>query len=189
MSKECVICRGAKFIRLPVYRQPSPLYEPAAPMMMQAEESSRTYPCPECNAQVAAEEKVSILYAESTVRDYGKGSPDMDREVAAELSNVLSRKFLSDNLIEIIKEKRGGDTLFIAKCAIVSPKVATRIERRAFSKMKEFLGSVAESAASSIAVWGSHYTGSEGMISKGQAIDYMRAAFRKHIEDTEVKGV
>ncbi|MEK1908157.1 MAG: hypothetical protein AAAB13_20485 [Pseudomonas sp.] len=188
MSNECVICRGDRFVRLPVYHPISARYDASAAISMKAEESYRTYPCPQCNEKTAAEERVDIVYATEEF----KRAPvpaGAKQDVAHSLSRAIADHLLRKGLIEISEEKRGDDTLFIAKCAVVNPRVATRIERRAVDMMKKFLGNVADRAAEHIAVWGSHYTGNEGMISKGQAIDYMRAAFRKQIEDAEAKDV
>jgi hypothetical protein len=157
----------------------------AVPML--AEESSRTYPCPECNTKTAAEEKVEIVYATEEFKRHPVPA-GAKQDVAMGLSRAVADHLLRNNLIEISEEKRGDDTLFIAKCAVVAPKTATRIERRAFEMMKKVLGRVAESAAERIAVWGSHYTGNDGMISKGQAIDYMRASFDRHLQEAPIKG-
>lgn len=168
-------------------RMPSARFSLASVAMSAiAEESYRTYPCPECNQQTAAEEKVAILYAASEFKR--DPVPDGAKpDIAMSLARSVADKLLTDGLIEIVEEKRGDDTLFLAKCAVVSPKVATRIEKRAYDAMKGVLEKVAEAAERSIAVWGSHYTGREGMISKGQAIDYMRASFDAALKEHEEK--
>lgn len=181
---DCLICEGSKYVRLPVRHRASARF--VAEEMMTMQESYRTYPCPECNAKTAAEEKVAILYAELTRRSFNADDPNLRDAVAKSLANDLARRFLMDGYIDIRKEPRGPDEVsFTARLGVVSPKTCTRIERRAIDKMKEFLSGVANIAAESIAVWGSHYTGNEGMISKGQAIDYMRAAFSRRMRDVE----
>ncbi len=186
-DRECVICSGDKFIRLPVRHRLSPMYLGDADIPIRCEESSRTYPCPECNTKTAAEEKVSTLYATQTVQERDATRGDIISVVAPALANVMARKFLDEKLIQIDQERRGDDVVFIAKMAVVNPKAATRIERRALDKMKQFLGKVADKAADSIAVWGSHYTGNDGSISKGQAIGYMREAFAVSMREAEEK--
>lgn len=181
----CVICNGNKFVKLPVYRELTP-YSSANVVPMMTEESHRTYPCPECNEQTAAEEKVSILYASETVREFKRMPPDAVDHIHRSMSMALADRIRRDGLIEFHSEQRGEETLFVAKMAVVNPKAATRIERRAFDMMRKFLGNVAERAAANISMWGSHYTGNEGMISKGQAIDYMRASFDAALNEHEV---
>lgn len=183
---ECAICSGDRFIRLPVRHMVTARYADMSVRPMLADESSRTYPCPECNTKTAAEEKVEIVYAMEEFKRH-PAPAGAKQDIAVSLSRAIADNFLRKNLIEISEEKRGDDTLFIAKCAVVAPKTATRIERRALEMMKKFLGRVADSAAESIAVWGSHYTGNNGMISKGQAIDYMRASFDRHLKETIIK--
>lgn len=183
---DCVICEGSHYVRLPVRHRPSARFVAEEMMTMTLQESYRTYPCPECNAKTAAEEKVAILYAEQTARSYNTDDPNLKDAIALSLAQTLARRFLTDGYIDIRKEPRGPDEVsFIARLGVVSPKTCTRIERRAIDKMKTFLGNVAGIAADSIAVWGSHYTGNDGMISKGQAIDYMRAAFSRHMREVE----
>lgn len=187
MSSECVICGGNRFVKLPVmWRLSARVFDSAIPMMPAAEEAYRTYPCPECNQKTAAEEKVGVVYADASLKR-GPAPADAKKAIAESLAKAIALHLLKEDFIEIMEEKRGDDTLFVAKCAVVSPKTATRIESRAFDKMKEFLGNVAEEAADCIAVWGSSYTGNEGMISKGQAIDYMRASFDRHLHDAALK--
>ncbi|WP_458395321.1 hypothetical protein [Rhizobium ruizarguesonis] len=182
---DCVICEGSKFVRLPVRHRAS-RFVAEEMMTMTIQENYRTYPCPECNAKTAAEEKVAILYADQTVRTYEADNPDLHAAVSHSLANILAERFLRDGYIDIRKESRVPDEVtFTARLGVVSPKTCTRIERRAIDKMKEFLSGVANIAAESIAVWGSHYTGNDGMISKGQAIDYMRAAFSRHMREVE----
>lgn len=176
--RDCVICQGAKTVRLPVYRKVSFAFDASAALSMDApEEMYRTYECPECSGKQAGEEKVSIVYGETTIRDGYGDEKGVAEVVARELARMTADKLLRDGLIEIKQEKRGNGILFYSKLGAVSPRVVNRIERRAFDKMKEMLGNVLSRAKDSIAVWGSHYTGTEGMISKQQAMDYVEAAF------------
>ncbi len=187
---DCVICQGAGRVRLPVYKKLSMAFDANAAISLDPiEDSFRTYACPECSGEQATEEKVSIVYAESTLsggRVLGT-EPGLMEAVARDLARATAEKLLRDGLIEIKSEKRGEDTLFYSKLGAVSPRAVQRLEARAFDKMKEMLGNVLTRAMESIAVWGSHYSGSEGMISKGQAIDYVDAAFRRHLQDTAAK--
>lgn len=185
---DCVICQGSKTVRLPVYRRVSYAFDANVALAMEKpEESYRTYQCPECSGEQAAEEKVSIIYAEQTVRAPYVDEKGIKDAVSRDLVMATADKLLRDGLIEIKSEKRGEDTLFYSKLGAVSPRAVQRLEARAFDKMKEMLGNVLTRAMESIAVWGSHYSGSEGMISKGQAIDYVDAAFRRHLQDTAAK--
>jgi hypothetical protein len=156
--------------------------------MTDPHESYRTYACPECSSEQAAEEKVAIVYAEQSFRSYGEPEHGVKEAAAKHLAIVSAEKFLRDGLIEISQERRGDDIVFRSRLGVVSPKVVNRIEKRAFDKMKEFLGGVLSKATESIAVWGRDYTGNEGMISKGQAIDYVNAAFRQHLKQQEEKS-
>jgi hypothetical protein len=185
---ECVICQGSEFVRLPVYRRVSARYADApVPLSLAAEEAYRTYPCPECNEKTAAEEKVSTLYATESVRNYGDENFDMQPVVTGNLARAISNKLLKDNMVEIVKEKRGDETLFIAKIGVVAPRTFQRIEARALDKMTEFLRGVTSAASHAISVWGSQYSGDDGPISKGMAIRFMREAFNRHIDDTKEK--
>lgn len=185
---ECVICQGNKFVRLPVYRRASARYIDAAiPLSIAAEESHRTYPCPECNEKTAAEEKVSILYATETIAERGNEPADLQRIVAHSLSKAIADKLLADEMIEISKEKRGDDLLFIAKVGVVSPKTFQRIEERAIEKMTEFLVGVSAEATKNIALWGSSYSGDDGPIAKGMAMRFIREAFDRHIANVKAR--
>lgn len=185
---ECVICQGSKFVRLPVYRKASATYmAEAIPLTMAAEESSRTYPCPECNEKTAAEEKVTVLYATESIRTYGEETDGLDNVAVPALAKAIARKLIDDKMVEISKEQRGDDTLFIAKVGIVAPKTFQRIESRALEKMVEFLRGVTTSASQAISVWGSHYSGDGGPIEKGMAIRFMTEAFNRHLDETRIK--
>jgi hypothetical protein len=144
---ECVICQGARTIRLPVHRMVSYAFDASAALSLDSiEESYRTYECPECSGKQAAEEKVSIVYAEQTVREGYENDPRLVEGVAQNLARATADKLLRDGLIEIKSEKRGEDTLFYSKLGAVSPKGVKRIEARALDKMKEFLGGVLSKA-------------------------------------------
>lgn len=181
---ECVICQGAKTIKLPVCRRVSFTFD-ASESMDAPEEMSRTYECPECSGKQAGEEKVSIIYGETTIRDGYGNEKGVAESVARELARMTADKLLRDGLIEIKQEKRGNDILFYSKLGAVSPRAVHRLEARAFDKMKEMLGNVLTRARESIAVWGSHYTGNEGMISKQQAMDYVEAAFMNQMREAQ----
>lgn len=183
---ECVICQGNKFVRLPVYHRASTRYmDSAIPLSIAAEETYRTYPCPECNEKTAAEEKVSIIYATETVATRGDEPADLQGVVAGSLSRAIADKLLADEMIEIRKERRGDDLLFVAKVGIVAPKTFQRIESRALEKMTEFLRGVTVEAARNISVWGSSYSGDDGPISKGMAVRFVREAFDRHISNVK----
>lgn len=183
---DCVICQGGGYVRLPVYRKTSYTLSPEVLMgALTVEENARTYQCPECRSAQAAQERVHIVYAEEIVRDahrYRENS-GVDEHVARQLATATARKFLQDGLIEIRKEKRGDDIVYRSRIGAVSPRMVATLEQRAIDRMKEFLIGVRETAAAAISVWGSAYTGNEGVISKGQAIDFMNAAFDRHLSD------
>lgn len=188
---ECVICLGERRIRLPIRRRARTSYADIIMGATTIEESYRTYPCPECDKQ-AAEERIHFLYAEEVLRDgVGRYSGhDVDSHVALSLASASARKLLEDGLIEIRKENRGGDIVYRSRLGVVSPRMVATMERRIFEKMRMFLDTVRSKAAAAISIWGSHYTGNEGMISKAQAIDSVAAAFNKALLEArrEIKG-
>jgi hypothetical protein len=185
--KTCPICRGGGHVRLPVYRDVSAFVSKDILMgATSVEEAYRTYPCPECRGQQAAEERVHVIYAEEVIRNGSMYTDDIRNHVAHGLAHASARKMLADGLIEIREEKRGDDLVFLSRIGVVSPRMVATIERRAFDAMTKFLGSVRQKAAEAIAVWGSAYTGNEGMISKGQAMDFVDEAFNRHIIEVQL---
>ena len=190
---ECVICQGARRIRLPVHRPVNPLYVDTDIIMgaTTIEESYRTYPCPECDKQ-AAEERIHVLYAEEVLRDgVGRYSGHgVDSHVALSLASATARKILEDGLIEIRKEERGGDIVYRSRLGVVSPRMVATMERRVFEKMQKFLDIVRSKAAAAISIWGFHYTGDNGMISKAQAIDTVASVFDRALLEArrEIEG-
>lgn len=184
---DCIICSGDRSIRLPVRRRVSATFD-ADIKCSPIGESYRTYPCPECEAEQPGEEKVHFVYAEESIRTYGEPLPEAAKKSVIEhLAHLSARVILEDGLIEVREEVRGDEIMFRSRVGVVHKRVVERIEERAFSKMKEFLGNVSGKAAEAISVWGSAYTGSEGSIEKGQAMRFVRQAFNQHLSETEQK--
>lgn len=181
----CIICSGSGAISLPVRRHAYASYSrdiSCEPI----QEAYRTYACPECQEKQTAEEKVHFLYAEERFRAYGETLPEgAERHILRSLANISARMILQDGLMEIRQETRGDDIVFRSRVGVVHPRVVERIDARALSKMKEFLGDVVDKASEEIAQWGSYYSGTEGPIEKAQAIRFVRQAFDRHIADTE----
>ena len=181
----CEICRGARYVRLPRYRQASIRYEASIVSPEPFEKSYLEIGCPECGKGEETDiVHVSTVGAECSFDSRYEDADKILVHVRENVAEKIAHELLRAGFISFTQEK-GRDRYFetiIARgtLGVVAPDVAKTIEQRATDKMKDFLGDVASSAAAAINVWGSHYGRQE--ISKEMAVRFMREAFTKHLE-------
>lgn len=181
----CEICRGARYVRLPRYRQASIRYEATVPTSEPIQRSYLEIGCPECGKGEETDiVHVSTVGAECSFDSRYEDADQIRNHVRENVADKIAHELLRAGFISFAEEK-GKDRYFETITArgtlgVVAPEVVKTIERRATDKMTDFLGDVASTAAAAINVWGAHYGQQD--ISKEMAIRFMREAFAKHLE-------
>lgn len=154
---DCDICQGRGTIRLPIYRRLSVMAF-AADAMSDVEESSRSYPCPECSdavpfAQVGV---VSSIMAVETRIDDPKYLEHVKRSAAMGLmAEIIKAGYVKvesgpDDTREFRREYR-------VTLGIVSPKQVATLEERVAERQIDVAQEVAAEAEHQINNWGSYY--------------------------------
>lgn len=181
----CEICRGARYVRLPRYRQASVKYEATAITAEPVEKSYLEIGCPECGKGEETDMvHVSVVGAECSFDSRYEDASEISRHVREIVADKIAHELLRAGYISFVEEK-GRDRYFETTIArgtlgVVDPDVVKTIDQRATERMKDFLADVTSSASAAINVWGSHFGQQE--ISKEMAIRFMREAFTKHLE-------
>ena len=181
----CEICRGARYVRLPRYKQASIRYEASIPTYDPVEGSYLEIGCPECGKGEETDTvHVSTVGAECAFDSRYDDPVEIRAHVRANVADKIAHELFRAGFISFTEEKgrdRYFETIIVrGTLGVVAPDVVKTIEQRATDKMKDLLGEVASSAAAAINVWGSHYGRQE--ISKEMAVRFMREAFTKHLE-------
>lgn len=193
--EDCPVCRGAKVIRLPLHQKLT-MTPPKAELSLQAEESSRTYPCPECghkgrhpgiitvSSQQFVDER-SIEASKGEVISYVKKNMAADIGLHLLHEGMISFYESDDALGRKIRGVIGVST---AKAAELLDKAAELLDKETTRKASELLDGIDEEVARQISNWGSFYNGSSGMIDKSVAISFMRQVFRGRMERVRGSG-
>ncbi len=173
----CEVCRGAKTIRLPLYRlkRLSELvhYDP-----MSAEPSSRQYPCPECSETVP-QERLAIMECCVTIDSHYAINPEIMRYAKEDASGSLVSALLDGDFIQF---RRGPDdparrtSSIVATVGVVSKTHVATLEQRIATDREGLTREIIEDASRQIYNWNSHYVGPSGNIPKSQAIMELREA-------------
>lgn len=163
MAKRCEVCRGQRYIRLPIYRETAILSDPfEAPISCEA--SYKQYPCPECSIS-APVERVHLIEAHVRVVLH-KGMPVYGIEHAKRTAAYM----LIDQLERsgAILFRRGTETAedrayevaapLIATLAVASTADAVRIEDRIKADREPYARAIVEEACAQIDNWGSDYS-------------------------------
>lgn len=171
---DCDICRGCGVIHLPIYRRAEFFDVNSSPV---AGEISRSYPCPEC-ANIIPQDRVAIVHHNSHIDSQIEGYPDVMRSVKRDMVCGLAVDLLDSGFIRF---ERGQTDYRLripmrATVGVMSLKHVATLEQRIVDRQEELACEVISEAAKQIRIWGSHYSGDEGKISKGQAVDSVNAA-------------
>lgn len=178
MAERCLVCRGDRVVRLRLYRHVSPV-KFTADLQPTMEETSRQYPCPEC-APTTSEDRVALLKVKGVVaiRTHDR---QFDEHVRKSLAHDLVDAILRAGHITFTKEEPDECTMtetMHATLGIVSAATVASMEERIAERQMEVAAKLAGAAADEIRVWGRDYSGDNGNISKGQAVDAVARAFR-----------
>jgi hypothetical protein len=179
-NDRCPVCQGQKTIRLPLYHSVSASFDPnAVPTIM--EETSRSFPCPEC-APKTKEENVALLKYEATVTTQYEREPGFLEYVQKDMAHNLAHALLRDGHIQFVSLPADDAQLTRvtkATLGVVSANVIASMEDRISERQLEVAARLVPAASRKIRVWGSYYSGDEGSISKDQAVDAVKDAFKE----------
>jgi len=175
MKQPCEICRGARFVHLPIHRQmrvcDGPLISPTV------DATSRTYPCPEC-ADYAPMERMRVLEFRSSL-DSRVDDPRYFEATRRSTAHGLIEGLLQHNLVRFEEGNEDMDRLMIpmrATVGVVSPTVVATLEERVEQRGKAIAREVVEMANKSLSAWGPPY------IAKSNALFFVNEAMRKVLE-------
>lgn len=180
----CDICQGSKHIRLPVASRLTVLTSGASITDTTIEISSKTFPCPQCCGKQVADERIELAGVALTIRD--EYAPEAEKFYKDEAAQVLARHLVKHGSITFEKipaPGRPGQSEVTGVVGLVTRTQINRIEDRVRTEALALMECVIRLALEDIATWGSHYTGLNGQIEKGRAIDCIRAAFAKVKEE------
>lgn len=178
MSRDCEICRGARIVRLPVYRRAEAApFDETVPAI---EQPWREYPCPECGDSVGME-RVAVLDAHTMVDDRPYG-PEFDQS----LRHAAARR-LVDHLLDggYITFERGATDLrrqrypVVATIGVVTKGAVASLEQRIAKRQGEVAAAAADEAIYQINNWGSASRFIDHRIGKDHAARFIREAVKE----------
>ncbi len=174
MKRDCEICRGAGLIRLPLYRHAAVNYGQDGPVSI--EESSRTYPCPEC-ANTIPQERLAVLQSHTLV-DSRINDPRFAQHVKSGAAHMLVDELLKNGFITFARGPDDNGQMaypMVATIGVVSPKHVANLEDRIAERQAIIATELADEAVKQISNWGSFYSGPDyGIITKSRAIELVR---------------
>jgi hypothetical protein len=182
--KQCEVCRGARVIRLPLYREATVSFEVTAAKI---EESYRDFPCPEC-APLAAIDKVRVVECHFQADTRYEGEEGYRKYIVGHGAQVLAREIEKAGLIRMqhtpadSRELKRGYRLSVG---VVSPKVVADLDAQREAAEDAFAGLVVEIAGYQIGNCGSRYGRSD--ISKRDA-KHMVSEALKNAKDQRPKA-
>jgi hypothetical protein len=161
MSERCLVCRGERKIRLPLYRPVTLRFDPEAAIAV--DESYREYPCPEC-APTVPPERIRVLEANFQADTRYEGEPGYRKHLIRTGVNAIARLIEDGGFIRFqegkpdrVELKRG----YRMTVGVVAPKVTAGIDAQNVQKQDAFAQDFLTIAADKIENWGSHYGHSE----------------------------
>lgn len=173
--EQCQVCRGARKIRVPLYK-PVSVSMDTSPANL--EETSRDYPCPEC-APLVTVDKVRVLECHFQADTRYEGEQGYREYVVSHGVTVLAHEIKKAGLVRMqqtpanSREMKRGYRLSVG---VVSPNVVADLDVKREAAEDAFAKLVVEIAAYQIDNWGSHYGHSE--ILKRDAKQMVADAFR-----------
>lgn len=162
-SNRCDICRGARTIKLPVYRSTTVAFTEAMGCPHRIDASSREFPCPECG-ESAPLERISALTEVSEFASDIK-DPTYMQHVQRSMARALSEQLIEAGLIAFKvgpADKYTLRTSIKATIGAVSPRVVASLEQRIAERQMDVARKVALRAGAIINSWGAAY-GDEGL--------------------------
>lgn len=183
MSAVCEICRGARFIRLPIYRSVG-----TAPDPNEMVAAAREYPCPECSVSVP-ESRIQAVSHQNMVTLEVAQDPRFVASVENNLAHRLLQTIIADSLIRYERSPDDTKTMAFtvrATIGVVSPKRVASMEERVAERQAEVAREVVDVAIAWIANWNSHYDGQ--FISKSQATASIKEALTKVLATSRARS-
>lgn len=189
MTPRCEVCRGSRQIRLPLYKPVAVRFAEFQPTAS-IDDSGKTYSCPECGdvvpqARLYIAQEFSTL--DSRIDDAGYARAAQKQAAHAMIAHLIDNGYIA------FEWERADERMFTRRCkatlGVVSTNVVAHLEERMSERQEEVAQDLATEAMRQIRVWGSHYSGDEGNISKAQAVASVRSALdaiiRKRREQEE----
>lgn len=177
--KPCDICRDSGVVRLPTYRPVAPETSPDIPNI---DESSRTYPCPQCAPNISSD-RLKIITASGIVRypDEGEQAKDYAREAIA---NIIAHHLLREDMIRFETKNTSASFPFgpgysiIGTVGVVAPATVATFEQRVAESGKRLAAEVAQEAIAQIDNWESASRYHDHRIYKSDASRFIMEALR-----------
>ncbi len=154
--KCCEVCREARTIRLPLYREAVVSFEATVAKL---EDSYRDYPCPECAPSTSAD-LVRVVECHFQADTRYEGDEGYREHIVGHGVQILAREIEKAGLIRMqhapadSRELKRGYRLSVG---VVSPKVVTKLDEQRIAAEDAFAKLVVETAYYQIDNWGSHY--------------------------------
>ncbi|TIX28896.1 hypothetical protein [Mesorhizobium sp.] len=123
---------------------------------------------------------MAVLKCQSSVITRA-GDPGYEEHVCNSLAHDLVDLILRSGHITFTKgeiDERLMTHEMSASLGVISAASVASMEERIAERQMEVAAKLVGAAAEEIRVWGRHYSGDEGSISKGQAVDAVARAFR-----------
>jgi len=158
--KECEICRGARIVRLPIYRT---LEAARIDQVGSISPSYREYPCPEC-AKQAPIDKVAVIEHFAVVDSRYPETPELLEHMRRSAVNELAHSIARSGAIRFEREKPDARELrwrLRASVGVVAYKVMATLEERERIASEAYAATVIAEACAQIDNWGSHFGHSE----------------------------
>lgn len=180
MRDDCDICGGSGKIRLPVMSKPDlSAYRPSSiSLKARMEESSREYSCPECS-DVADDNRVMVMGAQEEFPVELAKDPAVMDSIRRGMARPLAAMLVEKGFVRFADGSPTGHPWrgsLRAYVGVVAVGAAKRIDDRISERQFEVADRVIKEAAAQIRHWGSAYSGPEGNISKGHAVEEMLRA-------------
>lgn len=180
MSRNCVVCRGSKRIRVPVYQWAHDAPITGIEDSLALTESSREYPCPECSAgDNVPFERLGIVKGAREYPEHLATNREFIERLRYGMAQELVHGMVDRGLIRFEQGEPDARGIFQtrATAGVVAPAKVAAFEERVAERQLEVAGALLEQTESDINVWGSLY-GVE-TVKKAQAIAWLRESFNK----------
>lgn len=186
--EDCPVCRGAKVIRLPLHQKLT-MIPPKAEMPLKAEETSRTYPCPECGHK-GRHPGIITVSAQQFVdeRSVEASSGEVINYVKKNMAADIGLHLLHEGMISFYESDDALGRKIRGVIGVSTAKAAELLDKETTRKASELLDGIDEEVAHQISNWGSFYSGRGGTIDKSMAVDFMRQVFRSRMEKVRGSG-
>lgn len=181
MRSDCDICGGRGKITLPVRLHASACRMPSTDTArIRYEESSREYACPECS-EVADDNRIMVAHAHQEFPAHYARDPGFMEHVRRSMAPVLADLMIKDGFVRFADGREDVPNMtrsLHAYVGVVAVGAAKRIEDRINERQFDVADEVIKAASAEIRHWGSAFSGPEGNIGKGHAVETMLNALK-----------